>query len=99
MKPVHHPPDAVLRAYGDLLNQVFLFLRSRSHNIVLNQEELFDLADAMHNISGVLVDYGMWTDDEKYRSLYLRPFDAKWGKSSINLEQFLEARLKVHLTE
>jgi hypothetical protein len=43
MKTVVHPPDAVLRAYADLLNQVFLFLRSRSHHLALNQEEFFDL--------------------------------------------------------
>jgi hypothetical protein len=69
MKPVVHPPDAVLRAYADLLNQVFLFLRGRSHDKSLDQEELFDLADALHNIGGVLADYGAWTDDEKYRRL------------------------------
>src|SRR5262245_55540902 len=76
MKPAVHPPDAVLRAYADLLNQVFLFLRSRSHS--LDQEELFDLADALHNIGGILADYGAWTDDENYRRLYLRPFDRRW---------------------
>src|SRR6266700_1088726 len=97
MKPIVHPPDAVLRAYGDLINQVFLFLRVRSHNKDLNHEELFDLADAMHNIAGIIMDYGAWTDDEKYRELYLRPFDAKWGKNSIRLEQFLESRLREHL--
>jgi hypothetical protein len=97
MKAVVHPPDAVLRAYADLLNQVFLFLRGRSHDKGLDQEELFDLADALHNIGGILADYGAWTDDEKYRRLYLRPFDRKWGNKSIRLEEFLQSRLDEHL--
>jgi hypothetical protein len=97
MKPVVHPPDAVLRAYADLLNQVFHFLRGRSRNKALDQEELFDLADALHNIGGILADYGAWTDDEKYRQLYLRPFDRKWGNKSIGLEEFLQTRLEQHL--
>jgi hypothetical protein len=99
MKPVVHPPDAVLRAYADLLNQVFLFLRVRSHDKARDVEELFDLADALHNIGGILVDYGAWTDDEKYRRLYLRPFDVKWGSKSIRLEQFLQSRLDEHSTK
>ena len=97
MEPIAHPPDAVLRAYGDLINQVFLFLRTRSRGDDLAEGELFDLADAMHNIAGIIVDYGAWTDDEKYRRLYLRPFDSKWGARSIRLEQYLEARLQQHL--
>jgi len=97
MKPANHPPDAVLRAYGDLINQVFLFLRVRAHSDDFNHEELFDLADAMHNIGAIFVDYGAWTDDEKYRRLYLRPFDTKWSKGSIRLESFLESRLQEHL--
>lgn len=96
MKPVVHPPDAILRAYGDLVNQVFVFLRSRSHR-GLCEEEIFDLADAMHNIGDLMTSYGWWTDDEKYRELYLRPFDKKWEKSSIRLEEFLESRLQVYL--
>jgi len=94
MKTVVHPPDAVLRAYSDLIYQVFLFLRARCNNI--DEEELFDLADAMHNVGGIITDYGIWTDDEKYRRLYLRPFDKKWGNSSIRLEEYLESRLKEH---
>jgi hypothetical protein len=96
MKPVVHPPDAVLRAYADLLNQVFLFLRGRSHDKALDQEELFDLAETLHNIGGILADYGAWTDDEKYRRLYLRPFDKKWGSESLRLEEFLQSRLVEH---
>ncbi|HMF18403.1 MAG TPA: hypothetical protein VKE98_14430 [Gemmataceae bacterium] len=95
MKPVVHPPDAILRAYGDLINQVFLFLRASSHHI--DHAELFDLADAMHNVATIVMDYGAWTDDKKYREYYLRPFDAKWGKTSIQLEQYLESRLQEHL--
>lgn len=94
MKSVQHPPEVVLRAYADLVNQVFLFLRGRSHASKLDQEEIHALADAMHNVGGIFADYGAWTDDEKYRELYLRPFDAQWGKSAFRLEDFLECRLR-----
>lgn len=92
MKPAVHPPDAVLRAYADLLNQVFLFLRCRSRDKAPD-EELFDLADALHIIGCILIDYGAWADDERYRRLYLRPFDRKWRDKSIRLEEFLQSRL------
>jgi hypothetical protein len=78
-------------------DQIFLSLRGRSHDKALDQEELFDLADALHNIGGILVDYGTWTDDEKYRRLYLRPFDRKWVTKSLRLEAFLPSRLDEHL--
>lgn len=94
MKPVQHPPDAVLRAYADLLGQVFLYLRARSQAKALDRDEIHDLADALHNIGGLLADYGSWTDDEKYRRYYLRPFDAKWGSRGLHLEAFLESRLQ-----
>jgi hypothetical protein len=96
MKPITHPPDVILRAYGDLIRQVFLFLRIHARAGDINQEAMFDLADAMHIVAEVLTDYGAWVDDEKYRALYLRPFDTKWGQRSIQLEQFLERRLREH---
>ena len=88
---VTHPPDAILRAYGALLNHIFLCLRNCGERI--GHEALHDLGDAMHNISGIIVCYGSWIDDEQYRRLYLRPFDAKWGKTVLGLEQFLQCRL------
>lgn len=97
MKAVACPPDAVLRAYADLLDQVFLFLRGRSRAKALDHDELFDLADALHNIGGIVADYGAWADDEKYRQLYLRPFDRKWGNESMRLEEYLQSRLDEHL--
>src|SRR5438477_192112 len=96
MKPIRHPPDAVLRAYADLVNHVFLFLRVRSHDRALQHEELFDSVDALHNIGGIFADYGAWTDDERYRQLYLRPFDQRWGDQGLRLEQFLQSRLEEH---
>jgi hypothetical protein len=83
MKPVR-PPDTVLRAYADLLNQVFLFTRGRSHDKALDNDELFDLADAMHNVGGILADYGVWTDDDKYQRLYLRPLTGSGETRAFN---------------
>jgi hypothetical protein len=34
--------------------------------------------------------------DAKYRRLYLRPFDRKWGNNSLRLEEFLQSRLDEH---
>jgi hypothetical protein len=48
------------------------------------------------DIGDLLADYGAWTDDEKYRRLYLRPFDRKWGDKSLRLEEFLQSRLDEH---
>jgi len=84
--------EAVLSTYGDLLQHAFVYLRACAHSI--SSEELFDLADAMHNIASVITDYGSWTDDERYRELFLRPFDAKWGNSGIRLEGYLQSRLE-----
>ncbi len=93
LKAVQHPPEAVLRAYADLVNQVFLYLRYHSHSSALDPDELHALGDAMHNVGGIFSDYGAWADDSKYRELYLRPFDAQWGKRVFGLEAFLESRL------
>jgi hypothetical protein len=97
MKPVQHPPEVVLRAYADLVNQVFLFLRSRSHTSKSEQQEIQALADAMHNVGSIFSDYGAWTDDKKYRALYLRPFDSQWGRSTFRLEEYLDGRLQEYL--
>lgn len=62
-------------------------------------EEAQDLADAMHNIAELLVDYGVHLDDERYRALYLRPFDRRWAQDGFGLEQFLESRLSRYSKE
>src|SRR6266567_4305179 len=72
MRPATHPPDAVLRAYSDLLSHVLIFQRGLSGMRDVSMDEARDLADAMHNIADLLVDYGVRLDDEKYRALYLR---------------------------
>jgi hypothetical protein len=69
------------------LRKVFLFLRSRPSD----PEFLFALGDALHNIEGVLVSYGTWTDDEDFRRLYLRPFDRRWGSLGLRLEDALDS--------
>ena len=93
MRPASHPPDIVLRAYSDLLSHVLVFQRGLSVMRDVSMEEAADLADAIHNIAELLVDYGVRLDDEQYRALYLRPFDRRWAKDGFGLEQFLESRL------
>lgn len=100
MKTVTHPPDATLWAYSKLLNQVFLYLRGRSRGREpISGDQLFDLGDALHNISGIISDYGAWTDDEKYRELYLRPYDRRWASVSFSLESFLNEKIQEFRSE
>jgi hypothetical protein len=94
MRPIIHPPDAVLRAYCDLLHRALVFQRNLRVMPDVSVNEASDLADAMHNIGSLLVDYGVCFDDQQYRELYLRPFDRRWAHEGFGLEQFLESRLK-----
>jgi hypothetical protein len=96
---VTHPPDAVLRAYCDLLSEVLVFQRGLSIMPDVGEDEASDLADAMHNIGSLLVDYGVCFDDQQYRELYLRPFDRRWAHEGFGLEQFLESRLSRYSKE
>ena len=94
MKTIQLPPEEILRAYADLINQAFLFVRAHAQDVDAEMRELlFDLGDAMHNIGSIFADYGTWTNDDKYRQLYLRPFDQKWGARGLHLESHLNARL------
>ncbi len=93
MKPVRHPPDEILRAYAELVNHTFLFVRAHSGS-PKDADVVHALADAMHNVGAIFTDYGDWPDDEKYRTAYLRPFDAQWAQRAFSLEGFLESRLR-----
>lgn len=86
-------PDPVHRAYVDLVAAAFLYFRENIGQQTSNKDELHDLADALHNISGILGDYGSWIDDIKYREMYLRPYDSVWAKNGYGLEGYLDARL------
>jgi hypothetical protein len=92
-KPVTPPPDPILRAYADLLSQVLLLFRGLSTVKGLDVQEVHDLADAVHNLPQVLVDYGAPWNDEQYRE-YLRAFDRRWAHEGFGLEQYLESRLR-----
>jgi len=72
---------------------VFVHLRNYDATQA-EREEIADLGDALHNLAQFLTEYGEWIDDEKFRKLFIRPFDEKWGDSSINLEKILKHELK-----
>jgi hypothetical protein len=94
MKSPSLPPDRILTAYARLIDRAFAYIRSKSFiNDDKVRDQIGDLADALHNVSGILTDYGGWTDDERFRELYLRPFDRKWGKEVFRMERFLEQEL------
>ncbi|MFO1488568.1 MAG: hypothetical protein U1F65_08820 [Verrucomicrobiota bacterium] len=93
---VSHPPDNILHAYADLLCQVFVYQRCMAVSKNANLQELSDLADALHNVGKIFVHYDVNLNDEKYRKLYLRPFDERWSHEGFGLEQFLESRLSVY---
>lgn len=82
-----HAPDDIQYGYLKLLDRVFLKIRSNDFSY---EEELSDLGDALHNISALLLDYGKWIDDKKYRELYLRAYDTKWGHIGFTLESVLK---------
>ena len=86
-------PEPVYRAYVDLVTQAFIYIRSCVALPNPKTNELRDLADALHNVSGILVGYGCWVDDAKYRELYLRPFDATWANGGFGTVSFVDARI------
>jgi hypothetical protein len=80
-------------SYADLVGHVFLCLRSGR---ITNPQQLHDLADALHNVSGILGHYAAWIDDQKYRQLYLKHYDTLWGDKTLALERFLDERIAFH---
>jgi hypothetical protein len=86
-------PERIIQlAYADLVSEVFLRIRNKN----FNEDQLHDLADALHNISGILGNYGTWIGDKEYRRLYLKHFDTVWGSKGLALEAFLDERIKFH---
>jgi hypothetical protein len=91
------PPDPLHRAYLNLVYQSFLLIRSSER--LGSEQGAFstELADAMHNVVDLITHYDEgWLNDEKFRKMYLRPFDERWrGRRGIVslegiLDQFLE---------
>jgi hypothetical protein len=83
----------VCAAYADLVGRAFLELRNRT---IKEEDQIHDLGDALHNVSGVLVSHGAWIEDEEYRRLYLRPYDTRWRGRGLMLESFLQERVEFH---
>jgi hypothetical protein len=94
--PIKLPPEAILRAYSDLLTHTFLFLRNTVLTKEIESQMLFDLADALHNIPNILLDYGRWTDETNFREVYLRPFDKKWANHAFSLEKFVRETIEMY---
>ena len=80
MKPLRLPPDRRLAACLRGPNGVKSFCSWAFRPIrPLDPNVQFALSDALHNVSELLTDYGGWVDDERFRVLYLRPFDENWS--------------------
>jgi len=86
-------PDHLQFAYAKLTEYVFCHIRNGT---ITEPHQLRDLADAMHNVSGILADYGSWVDDSKYRELYLRHYDQVWGHLGLKLEQCLDDFISIY---
>lgn len=82
-------------AYADLVAHVFLCIRNGE---IVDRQQLHDLGDALHNVSGMLGRYGRWIDDHQYRTLYLKHYDAIWGHKGLALEAFLDDRMQSYST-
>lgn len=80
-------------AYADLISEVFLRLRNGE---ITDKDQLHDLGDSLHNISGILGNYGAWIDDHEYRRIYLKRYDSLWSSKRTALEAFLDERIKFH---
>lgn len=78
-KPKSIPPEPYFSAALYLLYQVALFIRNCAHEI--EQEQLFDLGDAIHNVPESLTEYGHYFDEQEIRDIYLAAYDRKWAKS------------------
>jgi hypothetical protein len=90
---MNHHTRVIQLAYADLVGHVFLYLRN---GCITNPQQLHDLADALHNVSGILGDYGAWIDDQEYRRLYFKHYDTLWGDKYLALERFLDERIAFH---
>lgn len=91
-EPCINTSNAIHRAYADLVGHAFLYIRSCIESDT-SAEEIHDLADSLHNVSGILNNYGSWVDDDKYRRLYIQRFDAKWANDGFGIEWFLNERI------
>ncbi len=87
------PEKIIQLAYADLVSEVFLRLRN---DFFKDRDQVHELGDALHNISGILGNYGSWIEDQEYRRLYLKHYDSLWGSKGLALEAFLDERIKFH---
>ena len=95
-KPRNLAPEPYFSAYHDLLYQVATYVRVRSRGSNrLEDEELFDLMDAIHNVPEFLIEYGFF-DECSMREIFLEPFDEKWVRSpdDFSLVRELDAALE-----
>ena len=79
-KPKRIPPEPYHGAALYLLYQVALFMRNYADKI--EQKQLSDLGDAIHNVPESLTEYGHYFDEQKIRDVYLAAYDKKWVKSA-----------------
>jgi hypothetical protein len=96
--PKKPAPVPAFSAGHHLLTEVFLYLRKYSKNISLGQ--LFDLADALHNLPDMLT-FGDRFDHVEFRRTYFRYYDAKWSKGAkgsayFSLNEIFERALQAH---
>ena len=88
--PLSLPPEELLRACLSLIHRVFVDIRSSGRFGDKQGRYVEDMADAMHNVSSLIANYGTgWLTDEKFRSIYLRNFDTRWANaegSALSLE-------------
>jgi len=79
LPPKSLAPEPYMTAVAYLLYEVSLFLRS--YHAQLEERQLFDLADAIHNLPMSLVAYNPECDIHFVRDLFLSRYDSKWVRS------------------
>ncbi len=74
-KPTELAPEPAFTAYHHMLCEVMLSLRARP---TVGPDQLFDLADALHNVPEFLTRNRGWSEAD-FRRVYLQPYDDKWA--------------------
>lgn len=98
-RPLCLPPEPLLRAYLELIHSVFVDLRSSKRFGEEQEQYVYDLADAMHNIGFLIGEYDRgWLNDQKFRSMEIAGFDERWkDRGGLQLAQVLDGALEGYL--
>lgn len=77
--PYRLAPEPFFSAGHYVLHKVALYVRNRSATV--SDQQIRDLADAIHNLPAALIEYGHDFDEEKMRKIYFKSYDERYAKT------------------